>query len=425
MQFDANDLHRAQGTDALRERFDEAATSTNAPERIRATPYKWVEPHLIPKREWLMGRYLCRGIVSVTVSPGGVGKSALALCEAVSLASGRDLLDQGLPDEPVRVWYWNLEDSRDELTRRIQAICRHHGLGQEDIAGRLFIDSGIDQRLETTIVKGKDFAIDEDLFRNIEQAVRKNRIDVVIIDPFVSSHGDNENDNGQMDRVAKAWAGLAVRANIAVAIIHHTRKTSGDGQINTESARGAKSLTDAARVVRVLEPMSGDQAASYGLEGPAGYFSARLDKQNFGVPQAQDDWFRIVSEPLGNGDQVGVVARFEALVSNTPPEPDILRAVQARCAEETWGKNIQAGDWIGKLIGEIGGFAAGDDKGKARAKRLMKCWLGQGYLVVEDAYDIKKSRNRPVIRPGKHSPDDSLPLLVLAPDVTSDFECPD
>ena len=57
------------------------------------------------------------------------------------MASGKPLLGVA-PRERVHVWYWNGEDPRDELERRVTAAANHYGLTKEDIEGWLFIDSG-------------------------------------------------------------------------------------------------------------------------------------------------------------------------------------------------------------------------------------------------------------------------------------------
>ena len=111
-----------------------------------ATPYIWIEPDQIQAREWVYGRHLIRKFVSVTVAPGGVGKSSLTLTEALSMATGKPLLGQHIA-KPLRVWLWNLEDPMEELTRRIQAACQRYGLTPQDIGNRLYIDSGREQEL--------------------------------------------------------------------------------------------------------------------------------------------------------------------------------------------------------------------------------------------------------------------------------------
>ena len=98
---------------------------------IMATPYVWTKPEDIPRREFLYGRRLIRKYATATIAPGGVGKTALEIGEVLSMVSGKALL--GVQTEQLRMWLWSLEDSREEMQRRIQATARHHDLTQDDI----------------------------------------------------------------------------------------------------------------------------------------------------------------------------------------------------------------------------------------------------------------------------------------------------
>ena len=52
----------------------------------------------------------------------------------------------------------------------------------------------------------------------------RRKIDVIVIDPFVSSHEVPENDNTAQDMVVKEWGRVADRGNCAVHLVDHTRK---------------------------------------------------------------------------------------------------------------------------------------------------------------------------------------------------------
>jgi RecA-family ATPase len=105
------------------------------------TEFVWRDPSNIPPRPWVYGRHLIRKQVSVTVAPGGVGKSSLTICEALAMASGRELLGDWTA-KGLKVWLYNLEDPRDEMDRRIIAAMQHHHVSPEEIAGRLYVDTG-------------------------------------------------------------------------------------------------------------------------------------------------------------------------------------------------------------------------------------------------------------------------------------------
>ncbi len=58
---------------------------------ITATPFALRSEKEIPPREFLYGRHLIRGFVSLTIAPGGVGKTALLVLDAIAMASGQEL----------------------------------------------------------------------------------------------------------------------------------------------------------------------------------------------------------------------------------------------------------------------------------------------------------------------------------------------
>jgi hypothetical protein len=302
--------------------LDEQGQSPPRPDPLPvATVWKGIDPVKIPCRDWLYGHYLCRRIVSVTVSPGGVGKSSQALVEALQMATGRKLHDQALPAGAVRTWYINLEDPPEELDRRLAGACLHFGIKYSELGDRLFLNSGIDTPLKlAALIKGHGH-LDEDAFDHLEEQIRANQIDVIVIDPFVSSHDLPENDNGMIDRLAKRWSLLAMRCGVAVGLVHHTKKLAQGAEHDADSARGASALINAARVVRVLNPMTEDEAKKANIkpELRRHYFRASRDKQNLAPPEADKNWYRLASVNLGNGspphyidsDEVGVVERWQ------------------------------------------------------------------------------------------------------------------
>ena len=92
----------------------------------------------LPPRSWLYGKHYQRCTVSLTAGPGGMGKSSLDMVEAIAMATARNLLGEQ-PEERLRVWYHNGEDPRDEIDRRLAAICQHYKIPQGG-AARLPVD---------------------------------------------------------------------------------------------------------------------------------------------------------------------------------------------------------------------------------------------------------------------------------------------
>ena len=86
---------------------------------------------------------MMRGHVTLTAAAPGVGKSTLAVEEAISLVTGEDFLNLDIT-EKRRVGLINNEETRDEIERRIEATCQAFKIQFTDIADRLFIHSGVD-----------------------------------------------------------------------------------------------------------------------------------------------------------------------------------------------------------------------------------------------------------------------------------------
>jgi len=214
-------------------------------ESVSATPFEWRDPAGIPRRDWIYGSHLIRGFGSATVAPGGVGKSTLVLAEAIAIATGRPIL--GIqPKKHGRVWYWNGEDPRDEVERRIAAVVLHYGIEPAELDGRLFYDSGRDQEIVIARQTRDGAAVAEPVANAIEETLIDNKIDVLAIDPFISSHRVTENDNNAIDTVAKRWTAIADEAQCAIELVHHVRKTGG-AEATVEDARGATALMEGTR----------------------------------------------------------------------------------------------------------------------------------------------------------------------------------
>jgi RecA-family ATPase len=87
----------------------------------------------------------------------------------------------------------------------------------------------------------------------------EKRVDVLTVDPFISSHAVSENDNNAIDVVAREWNVVAERTGAAINLVHHVRKQNG-AEATADSARGASALIGKARSVIVYNRMTADEA---------------------------------------------------------------------------------------------------------------------------------------------------------------------
>ncbi|MCJ2030916.1 helicase RepA family protein [Methylobacterium sp. J-043] len=375
--------------------------------RIRATPFRWRDPKTIPPREWLYGRHLIRRFLSTTVAPGAVGKSSLVLVEAIAMVTGRPLLGV-TPPRCLRVWYVNLEDPLEETERRVAAICLHYGIERQEIEGRLFLDSGRSSEIVIATTAKDGAKIAEPVVEGLVATIAENRIDVAMVDPFVSSHRVTENDNAAIDLVAKAWNRVAETGRCAIELVHHVRKgQSGNGEFTVEDGRGAGALLAATRSARVLNPMTKEQAEKAGIDSPRGYFRADNGKANLAPPPDRSSWFRLASQPLGNGveggDHVAVVEPWQwpDLLAGVTVED--LRKAQRALGDGRWRENAQAKDWAGVPIAAALGIEL-DKSGRTRVKNMLRSWLATGMFVVVEGLDAQR-RPRSFIEVGEAASD--------------------
>lgn len=363
---------------------------------LTATAYQWTDPTSIPKRQFVYGKHLIRKFVSATIAPGGLGKSSLIVTEVMAMVSGLALLGVR-PVGRLRVWLWNLEDPREEISRHIQATALRFDLKPEDLDNYLWVDSGRDQRLVTAISTPEGVMILEPVISNLVAEMKARQIDVIVVDPFVSSHEASENDNPAMDRIVKAWGRVAQLANCAVELVHHARKpVGGERETTVDSSRGGKALTDGCRSVRVLNRMTEDEGKKVGIDNPRSYFRVYADKANLAPPAEKSDWRLLESVDLGNpepgeayGDSVGVVVAWAYPDLMADVSVSDLRSVQAVVANGNYRADAQAADWVGQAIASVCKLDLNKKIDEAKAKRSLKVWINSGALRLTKRRDGK------------------------------------
>lgn len=391
---------------ASRKAADQLAAQVKAlAEKISLTRFEWIDPTAIPRRQHVYGTHYTRKFISSTLSTGGTGKSRLVLCEALAMVSGKPLLNV-TPVGQLRVAYWNGEDPYEELQRIVMATVLHYGLDRADFEGRLFVDSGRVMPISIAHTTREGTMVAVPIVDALKEKLRENQIDVLIVDPFVSSHHVNENDNMAVNMVAKTWANIADELSIAIELVHHTRKSNGS-ELTVEDGRGASALLAAARSARVLNTMSSSEAAKADVtEQRRTYFREDNGKLNFAPPPDGSRWYRIIDFELGEFEMiehVGVVTnwKYPDLTLDVRSE-DILRAQRAiaeRPDGKEWRKDRRATNWVGRPIAEALGLDLANAQHEEIVKRLIKDWVKVGLLV--EGTTREDSKERAVIRVGK------------------------
>ena len=299
-------------------------------------PFVAFDPAKLQPREFLFGKHYQRRTTGGTVAPGGTGKSTLEMVEGISMATGRNLLGEQ-PMERLRVWYHNGEDNIDELNRRLAAICQYYNIPLEELAGWCFMTSGNEVPLR--VAQGyNNLPIDHRLVKCITEAIGDNKIDVATFDPLVTLHGVPENDTGKMDTVIRIFASIADTQNCAIELSHHTRKllAGSTADYTVDDMRGAGSLKDAMRAVRMLNFMPKAEAESAGIAEleRTSYFRVDRVKANNAPPAKVAIWRKFINVDLPNSDEVGVIVPWAFPGQDAPPSPE--RAEAKRKAEHVF-----------------------------------------------------------------------------------------
>lgn len=180
-----------------------------------------------------------------------------------------------------------------------------------------------------------------DLAGMLIEIIERRNIDLVVLDPFIKSHGCDENDNNAIDFVAGMLAELAIRFNLSIDAPHHVSKGMVDPG-NANRGRGASAFKDAARLVYILSKMTQAEATLLGIEEGDRWRYVRVDsaKVNIAPAAATATWFRLVGVPLGNasvvypsGDEVKAVEPWTpidltALIENEDVRETVFVAVK-------------------------------------------------------------------------------------------------
>lgn len=386
------------------QKADEAEKSLFGPDSksdaaggIAPTPVDYAAAWAVGPRAWLYGNHYIRQFLSSTIAQSKVGKTSLILAEAIAMASGKPILGVQ-PAGALRVWVWNGEDPLEELWRRIQACMRLYGLTPEDMGDRLFVDSGRRMPIVMATQAKSGAVIAAPVVREVTEGLLRWRIDVMIVDPFISSHRVTENDNNAIDLVTKQWAQIADVTRCAIETPHHSKKLSG-AEVSVEDGRGASALLATVRASRSLARATKREIEDNGF-GERGRRLFRFTEvsSNLAIPAASDaQWMELGSvnlengkgddmDKVMNGDSVGVARVFDKAAQETREvgkhssycEPEALQII----GEGGWAQSVLSATWVGIAIARAYKFDPGDKEDKAKISLILRDFYRRGLIRV-------------------------------------------
>ncbi len=392
-----------------------AANNLAAAPGIVAAPFVWHDPKTLPRRNWLYGNHYIGQFVTATIAPGGMGKSSLAATEAVAMATGRNLIGHA-PSRKLNVWIFNGEDPSEELQRRITAIMLKYKIAPNEVEGRLFVTSGRDSELIIAQTERSGTTLMLPIVDKLVAQIVANKIDVLIVDPFISTHRVSENDNNAIDMVVKAYAKIAHQTGCSIELVHHARKTNGN-ETSVDDGRGASALIAATRSARTLNKMTKEEAKKAGIEAEdaSDYVRINNGKANLTRASSKNWWFKLASEMLENGDSVGVVENWRWPETNTEFDEDMIANVIDVVSNGVYRQSKQSPEWVGHAIGRFFSCEKTTTLAahKAAMVKIVDKLLEEGWLKIVEKPDEQRHK-RTFIEVGR-------PLITIGSPAFSPF----
>jgi hypothetical protein len=105
--------------------------------------------------------------------------------------------------------------------------------------------------------------------------------------------------------------------------VHHTRKLGrgDDGPLTSDDMRGASGIVYSARAGRLLAPMSGKEADSYGIRGEDRYRFFRVERAKVKMARRGTVyWVELVERTIANGENGSYGDTVAVCTLWTPPD---------------------------------------------------------------------------------------------------------
>lgn len=225
------------------------------------------------------------GTVGALISPGGTGKSMLAM-ELAALVAGANMLGLDWPGiKHGNVLILATEDPERELYNRWSDLGRHLDAESREACARVRVIPMLGQRFDI---------MEEDHFQALLDKCQGKRL--LLLDTFRRIHTMDENDGGAMAQVVMRLEEIAATTGCAILFLHHTNKLatlSGQGDVQ-QASRGSSVLVDNIRFQMFMVGMGKDDKPDCDQVDPEfwkEYVRMGVSKVNYG-PRVGNVWLK-------------------------------------------------------------------------------------------------------------------------------------
>ena len=150
-------------------------------------------------------------------------KTFLTLNMTLAMASGRSFAGFSV-EKPSRVLHLSSEGGYFPTRERIQTMAK--GFNEEalrNIYSRKYVNMSID--------------VDDD-YRELQSWIEETKPDVLVFDPLIRFHSQDENSSTAMNIVFRRFRELIDKYNLSIIIVHHTGKNTSLGGRGSSLIRG-------------------------------------------------------------------------------------------------------------------------------------------------------------------------------------------
>ena len=181
-----------------------------------------------PQR-WLIDQLWSAAAVGVIGGAPKCSKTWLALDMSLSVATGTACLGRYDVPQPGPVLIYLAEDSITVVRERIEGIARHRGLPIESVP--------------IHVITAPVLRLDRDPHcTQLRETARRLRPRLLLLDPLVRLHGIDENNAGEVAQLLAYFRALQRDLDLAVILVHHTRKNAPGGTAAGQGLRGSSDI---------------------------------------------------------------------------------------------------------------------------------------------------------------------------------------
>ena len=337
---DFNDLHVLEGPDEIRRQLQPTNFSVITFTDVMAMEFedRPVVDGLLDENENL-----------VIIGPSNIGKSLFTFSMAAmiarpQMATGK--IDLNEPPmlfgmfpvrQPRRVLFLQSENTAKSTKKRLSMVVKDRPDIAESFNSMVMPSMSGDCRVHGHI--------NGDFFDTAVAMIRRSQAEVVIVDPLVSFHDADENDNVAMRAALDRFSDLAQTANVSLVIVHHTGKDAAKGPRGASSIRdwydnaliiSPSFASDSRFVLRVVH----DKSRNYKIQKP--FFIERTKNLDF-IP-AQDPEIYIVAQAIQNSgglvqSEAALIEAIEPLDSNDMSRSYWQKVIKRACREKVVTKH--------------------------------------------------------------------------------------